>query len=126
MMRNSKLKPKATLTRVVVKKSINDSTSSENRPETGEIKFGTKNRPETGEISFGGSKKKTGSYLVRKTKIESPRMETKPLNSMKVSSNASKIGKAAGEAYGDVSKKVNDVKQAINAAAKVAKYGKFN
>jgi len=111
-MRNSKLKPKATLTRVVVKKSINDSTSPENRPETG-------------EISFGGSKKKTGSYLVRKTKIESPRMETKPLNSMKVSSTASKIGKAAGEAYGDVSKKVNDVKQAINAAAKVAKYGKF-
>lgn len=103
-MRNSKLKPKATLTRVVVKKSINDSTSSENRPETGEIKFGTKNRPETGEISFGGSKKKTGSYLVRKTKIESPRMETKPLNSMKISASDSV--------------KNASLKTAINAAAK--------
>ena len=69
--------------------------------------------------------KSTLTELIKKTKIESPRMETKPLNSMKVSSTASKIGKAAGEAYGDVSKKVNDVKQAINAASKVAKYGKF-
>jgi hypothetical protein len=70
-MRNSKLKPKATLT-------------------TGTIK----------EKSFGDK-------LVRKTKIESPRMETKPLNSMKVSSNT------------------DDIKKAIDAASKVAKYSKF-
>jgi hypothetical protein len=131
-MRNSKLK--STLTKELVKKSISDSTSSENRPKTGEIKFGTKNRPETGEISFGGPKKKTGSYL-EKSSVVVPNQ--KPKNSLErktvvvpnqksmSDSTASKIAKAAGAAYGDYSKKVNAVKSAIDAASKVAKYSKF-